>query len=96
MSYGSTISRGNSVQRVGSQAKAELKQRDRKYEREQWEQRFNAESTERVKAQKIQKAQTNGQLEIANKQLSVTWIATTMAAFSAMAGIALVYLTAVK
>ena len=82
------------TQKVASQAKVELKRRDRKYERDQWTQRFNAESEERVKAQKFQEGQTNKQLEIASKHLRVTWIATAAAAFSAIAAVTLVYLTA--
>ena len=95
------------IQRKASEAKVELKRRDRAYEKEQWAHRFNIESQERIHAQRFQEnqrletqefqeAQTARQLEIANKTLRVTYVAAAAAALSAIAAIALVYLIAIN
>lgn len=85
---------GERQQISASKAKAELKRRDRHYERTQWQERFNAESKERIKGQQFQEAQTNRQLEIANKILGITKLAALAASASAIAAIALVILAA--
>lgn len=84
------------VQRKASEAKAELKRRDREYERtqwqerfeaegEEWRERFNAESKERVKAQQFQEAQAEKQLKISSEHLRVTKIATIASGLAAFA-----------
>ena len=53
------------VVRAAAEATAELARR----QSVEWKERFNAESRERVKGQQFQQAQTERQLDVAEKQL---------------------------
>ena len=90
------------VQRAAAQARAELSRR----EQQAWAERFNAESEERIKAQKFQEAQITRQIEaqeslmgeqlgVAMKQADAAESATQAAKQSAIATIALAILTTI-
>ncbi len=90
------------IQMAAAQARAELWRR----EQQAWTERFNAESKERVKAQRFQEAQVTRQIEaqensmgqqlvVAEKQAGTAGSAAQAARWSAVATVAIAVLTAV-
>lgn len=90
------------IQRAAAEARAELWRR----EQQAWTDRFNAESEERVKAQRFQEAQVTRQIEaqensmeqqlvVAEKQAGTAESAAQAARWSAVATVAIAVLTAV-
>ena len=83
------------VQNAAAQARAELSRR----EQQEREERFNAESAERVKAQQFQEGQNTRLIEAQKKlmqqQLDIAKGAATAAKWSAVAAMAIVALTAI-